>query len=82
MAGLENPDAAKPYIGMLRDGATSSTSSLKQDQVYNRSGQTSLGASENVTAQARKRAKGGPIDEERNEQNIIGARAVQRRAVV
>ena len=81
MAGLENPDAAKPYIGMPRDGATSSTSSLKQDQVYNRSGQTSPeGIREAITAQARKRAKGGPIDEERNEQNIIGAQAVQRRA--
>ena len=81
MAGLENPDAAKPYIGMPRDGATSSTSSLKQDQVYNRSGETNPeGIRDAITAQARKRAKGGPIDEERNEQNIIGAQAVQRRA--
>ena len=81
MAGLDSPDAAKPYIGMPAERPTSPTSSLQQDQVYNRSGETSQeGIRSAITAQARKRAKGGPIDEDRNEQNVIGAQAVQRRA--
>lgn len=82
LAGLDNPDAAKPYIGMPRERPdTSSTSSLKQDQVFNKSGETSQeGIRSAITEQARKRAKGGPIDEARNEQNVIGAQAVQRRA--
>ena len=82
LAQLDNPDAAKPYIGMPRERPDSnSTSTLKQDQVFNKSGETSQeGIRAAITAQARKRAKGGPIDEDRNEQNVIGAQAVQRRA--
>ena len=81
MAGLDSPDAAKPFIGMPAERPTSPTSSLQQDQVYNRSGETSQeGIRSAITAQAKKRAKGGPIDEDRNEQNVIGAQAVQRRA--
>ena len=82
LAGLDNPDAAKPYIGMPRERPSrDSTSTFQQDQVYNRSGATSQeGIRDAITAQAKKRAKGGKIDQERNEQNIIGAQAVQRRA--
>ena len=82
LAQLDNPDAAKPYIGMPRDRPSSdSTSSFQQDQVFNKSGETSQeGIRAAITAQAKKRAKGGAIDEERNEQNVIGAQAVQRRA--
>ena len=82
MAGLDNPDAAKPYIGMPRERPSKdSTSTFQQDQVYNRSGATSQeGIRDAITAQAKKRAKGGKIDQERNEQNIIGAQTVQRRA--
>ena len=82
LATLDSPDAAKPYIGMPRERPSSnSTSTLQQDQVFNKSGETSQsGIRDAITAQARKRAKGGPIDEARNEQNVIGAQAVQRRA--
>jgi len=82
LATLDSPDAAKPYIGMPRERPSSdSTSTFQQDQVFNKSGETSQsGIRDAITAQARKRAKGGPIDEARNEQNVIGAQAVQRRA--
>ena len=82
MAGLSNPDAAKPYIGMPADRPSpDSTSTFQQDQVYNRSGETSpQGIATAIRSQAEKRAKGKPIDEERTQQNIIGAQAVQRRA--
>lgn len=82
LATLDSPDAAKPYIGMPRDRPSSdSTSTFQQDQVFNKSGETSQsGIRDAITAQARQRAKGGPIDEARNEQNVIGAQAVQRRA--
>ena len=82
MAQLDSPDAAKPYIGMPAERPSKdSTSTFQQDQVYNRSGETSQeGIRKAITDQARKRAKGGKIDEDRNEQNVIGAQAVQRRA--
>ena len=82
MAGLDSPDAAKPYIGMPAERpGKDSTSTFQQDQVYNRSGaSTQEGIRDAITAQARKRAKGGQIDEARTEQNIIGAQTVQRRA--
>ena len=82
LAGLDSPDAAKPYIGMPRERPSSnSTSTFQQDQVYNRSGATTPeGIRSAITKQAEARAKGKPIDKERTEQNIIGAQAVQRRA--
>ena len=82
MRGLENPDAAKPYIGMPRERpGKDSLSTLQQDQVYNRSGETRPRAiADAITKQAQQRAKGKPIDADRNRQNIIGAVAVQRRA--
>ena len=82
LAGLDSPDAAKPYIGMPREQPSKeSVSSFQQDQVYNRSGATTPeGIRKAITEQAVARSKGGRIDEDRNEQNIIGAQAVQRRA--
>ena len=87
---LGNQDAARPYIGMPANAPTrkdmeQSPDAMKatfmQDQVYNRSGETQPNKiAEAITNQARKRAKGKPIDSERNRQNIINAIAVQRRA--
>ena len=83
LRGLESPDAAKPYIGMPRtQPKKDSLSTFKQEQVYNRSGESDPDKiREAITRQAESRLKEGQkLDTARNEQNIIGAQAVQRRA--
>ena len=83
MRGLENPDAARPYVGQpAKMPAKESLSSLKQDQVYNRTGQTEPSAiADAITRQAQSRLKKGEsLDTNRVQDTIIGAQAVQRRA--
>lgn len=82
MRGLDNPDAQIPMIGMTRQMPDpNSTSSFKQEQVYNRTGQTNPRDIANyLVEQAVARAKGGQIDEDALKNNIVNAVAVQRRA--
>ena len=83
MRALDNPDAAKPYVGQpAKMPAKESLSSLKQDQVYNRTGQTEPSAiADAITKQAQSRLKKGEsLDTNRVQDTIIGAQAVQRRA--
>ena len=87
MAKLQNPGAAKPYIGMPAQRPTSPLSSFGQQEVYNRTGETDPAAIRSKLEQmSAGRAKKGesPADaairRKRNESNIIGAQAVQRRA--
>ena len=83
MRGLENPDAARPYIGQPANmPEEKSLSSLKQDQVYNRTGQTEPSdIADAITRQAQSRLKKGEsLDTNRVQDTIIGAQAVQRRA--
>jgi hypothetical protein len=85
--------AQKPFIGMPADRPTQSTvrgpmdATLLQEPVYNRTGQTDPTAIRStLEALSEKRAKKGEskadaaIRRKRNEANIIGAQAVQRRA--
>ena len=85
--------AQKPFIGMPADRPTQSTvrgpmdATLLQEPVYNRTGQTDPAAIRStLEALSEKRAKKGEskadaaIRRKRNEANIIGAQAVQRRA--
>ena len=85
--------AQKPFIGMPADRPTQSTArgpmdaTLLQEPVYNRTGQTNPAAIRStLEALSERRAKKGEskadaaIRRKRNESNIIGAQAVQRRA--
>ena len=85
--------AQKPFIGMPADRPTQSTArgpmdaTLLQEPVYNRTGQTDPAAIRStLEALSERRAKKGEskadaaIRRKRNESNIIGAQAVQRRA--
>tara|TARA_B000000441_G_scaffold123446_1_gene99976 strand:- start:3770 stop:4993 length:1224 start_codon:yes stop_codon:yes gene_type:complete len=85
--------AQKPFIGMPADRPTQSTvrgpmdATLLQEPVYNRTGQTNPAAIRStLEALSERRAKKGEskadaaIRRKRNEGNIIGAQAVQRRA--
>ena len=85
--------AQKPFIGMPADRPTQSTArgpmdaTLLQEVVYNRTGQTDPAAIRStLEALSERRAKKGEskadsaIRRKRNEANIIGAQAVQRRA--
>jgi hypothetical protein len=87
------PAAQKPFIGMPADRPTQSTvrgpmdATLLQEPVYNRTGQTDPAAIRStLETLSEKRAKKGEskadaaIRRKRNEANIIGAQAVQRRA--
>ena len=86
-------DAQKPFIGMPADRPTQSTvrgpmdATLLQEPVYNRTGQTNPDAIRATLERlSESRAKKGEskadaaIRRKRNEANIIGAQAVQRRA--
>ena len=87
MAKLPSPGAAKPYIGMPAQRPTSPLSTFGQQEVYNRSGETDPAAirskleqlSEGRAKKTESRADAA-IRRKRNESNIIGAQAVQRRA--
>ena len=87
MAKLQSPGAAKPYIGMPAQRSTNPLSSFGQQEVYNRSGETDPAAirskleqlSEGRAKKTESRADAA-IRRKRNESNIIGAQAVQRRA--
>ena len=87
MAKLQSPGAAKPYIGMPAQRPTSPMSTFGQQEVYNRSGETDPAAirskleqlSEGRAKKTESRADAA-IRRKRNESNIIGAQAVQRRA--
>ena len=87
MAKLQSPGAAKPYIGMPAQRSTSPLSSFGQQEVYNRTGETDPAAirskleqmSEGRAKKTESRADAA-IRRKRNESNIIGAQAVQRRA--
>jgi len=87
MAKLQSPGAAKPYIGMPAQRSTNPLSSFRQEQVYNRTGETDPAAirskleqlSEGRAKKTESRADAA-IRRKRNESNIIGAQAVQRRA--
>ena len=85
--------AQKPFIGMPADRPTQSTArgpmdaTLLQEPVYNRTGQTNPAAIRStLEGLSERRAKRGEskadaaIRRKRNEGNIIGAQAVQRRA--
>jgi len=85
--------AQKPFIGMPADRPTQSTvrgpmdATLLQEPVYNRTGQTNPAAIRStLEGLSDRRAKKGEskadaaIRRKRNEGNIIGAQAVQRRA--
>lgn len=85
--------AQKPFIGMPADRPTQSTvrgpmeATLLQEPVYNRTGQTNPAAIRStLEGLSERRAKKGEskadaaIRRKRNEANIIGAQAVQRRA--
>ena len=87
MAKLQSPGAAKPYIGMPAQRPTSPLSSFGQQEVYNRTGETDPAAIRSKLEQMSEgRAKkteskaDAAIRRKRNESNIIGAQAVQRRA--
>jgi hypothetical protein len=87
MAKLQSPGAQKPYIGMPAKRSTSPLSSFGQQEVYNRTGETDPAAirskleqlSEGRAKKTESRADAA-IRRKRNESNIIGAQAVQRRA--
>jgi hypothetical protein len=87
MAKLPSPGAAKPYIGMPAQRPTNPLSTFGQQEVYNRSGETDPAAirskleqlSEGRAKKTESRADAA-IRRKRNESNIIGAQAVQRRA--
>ena len=87
MAKLQSPGAAKPYIGMPAQRSTNPLSTFGQQEVYNRSGETDPAAirskleqlSEGRAKKTESRADAA-IRRKRNESNIIGAQAVQRRA--
>jgi hypothetical protein len=87
MAKLQSPGAAKPYIGMPAQRSTNPLSSFGQQEVYNRTGETDPAAirskleqlSEGRAKKTESRADAA-IRRKRNESNIIGAQAVQRRA--
>jgi hypothetical protein len=87
MAKLQSPGAAKPYIGMPAQRSTNPLSSFRQEEVYNRTGETDPAAiRSNLEQLSEGRAKktesraDAAIRRKRNESNIIGAQAVQRRA--
>ena len=87
MAKLQSPGAAKPYIGMPAQRSTNPLSSFGQQEVYNRTGETDPAAIRSKLEQLSEgRAKkteskaDAAIRRKRNESNIIGAQAVQRRA--
>jgi hypothetical protein len=91
---LETSGAQKPYIGMPAKRSTSPLSTFGQQVVYNRTGESDPAAirstleqlSENraqETAARKKRPESradAAIRRKRNESNIIGAQAVERRA--
>jgi hypothetical protein len=87
MAKLQSPGAAKPYIGMPAQRSTNPLSTFGQQEVYNRTGETDPAAirskleqlSEGRAKKTESRADAA-IRRKRNESNIIGAQAVQRRA--
>jgi hypothetical protein len=87
MAKLQSPGAAKPYIGMPAQRSTNPLSTFGQQEVYNRTGETDPAAIRSKLEQLSEgRAKkteskaDAAIRRKRNESNIIGAQAVQRRA--
>ena len=84
---LETPGAQKPYIGMPAQRSTSPLSSFGQQVVYNKTGESDPAAiRSNLEQLSEGRAKknesraDAAIRRKRNESNIIGAQAVERRA--
>ena len=84
---LETPGAQKPYIGMPAQRSTNPLSTFGQQEVYNRTGESDPAAiRSNLEELSESRAKKGEsradaaIRRKRNESNIIGAQAVERRA--
>ena len=84
---LETPGAQKPYIGMPAQRSTSPLSSFGQQVVYNKTGESDPAAiRSNLEQLSVGRAKknesraDAAIRRKRNESNIIGAQAVERRA--
>ena len=84
---LETPGAQKPYIGMPAQRSTNPLSTFGQQEVYNRTGETDPAAIRSTLEElSESRAKEGEskanaaIRRKRNESNIIGAQAVERRA--
>jgi len=84
---LETPGAQKPYIGMPAQRSTSPLSSFGQQVVYNNTGESDPAAiRSNLEQLSEGRAKknesraDAAIRRKRNESNIIGAQAVERRA--
>ena len=84
---LETPGAQKPYIGMPAQRSINPLSTFGQQEVYNRTGETDPAAIRSTLEElSESRAKEGEskanaaIRRKRNESNIIGAQAVERRA--
>jgi hypothetical protein len=84
---LQSSGASKPYIAMPEERSSSPLSSFSQDQVYNNTGETDPAAiRETLERRNAGRGKKGESAADRavrlarNESNIIGAQAVQRRA--
>ena len=84
---LDTPGAQKPYIGMPAKRSTIPLSTFGQQVVYNRTGESDPAAirstlehlSENRAKKTESKADAA-IRRKRNESNIIGAQAVERRA--
>ena len=70
---LDTPAAQKPIIGQIQGEKPR----VNRRKPKNMGSGAELEA--NITAQAKKRAKGKPINEERNRQNIIKARLAEER---
>ncbi len=91
---LETSGAQKPYIGMPAQRSTNPLSTFGQQLVYNRSGETDPAAIRSnleqlsegraqAAAEKKKRPESradAAVRRKRNESNIIGAQAVERRA--
>ena len=84
---LQGSGASKPYIGMPEERSTSPASSFSQQQTYNNTGETDPAAIraklERLNAGRGKKGESAAdraVRLARNENNIIGAQAVQRRA--
>ena len=83
---LQGSGASKPYIGMPEERSTSPASSFSQQQTYNKTGETDPAAIraklERLNAGRGKKGESAAdraVRLARNESNIIGAQAVQRR---
>ena len=87
LAKLESAGASKPYIGMPAERPTNPLSTFLQQEVYNRTGETDpakirskLEMMSESRAKRNESKADAAIRRKRNESNIVGAQAVQRRA--